>query len=80
MKTGQLPDGVSAPELLKLWDGRLALTGGTTGDKSYSKQVVLEKKLSFTTLNPMSNPRGVHGMAQWSADRLSQKMTSPTRH
>ncbi len=66
-RTGTLPREVSAPHLLKLWDGRLLVSGGASREMSpnFLTQVGLETTNDFRRLASMINPRVRHGAGQW---------------
>lgn len=64
--------GVAAPALVKLYDGRLVIAGGTRDDdpSNYSNKVYLEGYPSFQATTQMSVERHWLSMAQWNADTV----------
>jgi hypothetical protein len=64
--------GVAAPALVKLYDGRLIIAGGTRDDdpSNYSNMAYLEGYPSFQVAAQMSVERHWLSMAQWNADTV----------
>lgn len=69
---GQLPQANAAPQILKLWDSRLMMSGGSIQESPMMllPTVVMENKNQFSIFSKMHSERLWHGMAQWNQDSI----------
>jgi N-acetylneuraminic acid mutarotase len=71
-KAGTIADPIQLPEILKLWDGRLAIAGGSQQESplDFSRDVQIENSGTWSTLARMQRERQWFAMEQWSADTI----------
>jgi hypothetical protein len=69
---GRLDTTAQDPRLIKLWDGRLLLSGGATSNSptSMNKHVWIEQNDDMTILCRMQMERCFHVVGQWSTDSV----------
>src|SRR5205085_11321641 len=69
---GMMAAALDGPESLKLWDGRIAISGGSKQDAphDFSKDVQIENNNVWSTVAQMQRERHHASIAQWTTDTI----------
>jgi hypothetical protein len=72
IKEGTIADPIQLPEILKLWDGRLAIAGGSRRESplDFTRDVQIENGGTWSTMARMQSERQWFAMEQWTADTI----------
>lgn len=71
--TGSIPTPTEYAPTIKMWDGRLAYTGGNNENlqpQDWVKDIAIESNNSFNKVGTMSIGRHTHFLAQWEDNKL----------